>query len=190
MIGDKTYKILQEKWRRIQSAENNIILEKKGDPSFCYMLYIDVKDEEKFIQMQKELQLDGELIESGKFHATVRYVKRNDYQPLVEHLKEIELPQIEGKCVGFEIYGKDKDTLVVELEGKELHDWFKKIDSWLTERGYPKSDFPTYKPHISLTEKAGIEKPKWKKEYEFKVKFSLHVIGDSNHEEVYREKSE
>jgi len=153
------------------------------------MLYIDVKDEEKFIQMQKDLQLGGELIESGKFHATVRYIKNfTDYQPLVSYLKEIDLPIIEGKTNGFGIYGKENDTLVVELEGKDLHEWFEKIDNWLVDNGYPKSEYPTYKPHISLTEQKGIEKPKWKKEYEFKVKFSLHVISDSNYEEVYREK--
>jgi hypothetical protein len=193
MKEDNVFWNLNRNWKRLEeSLENsnkNLILEKKGDPSFCYMLYVDKEDESTFIDMQRDLDLEGVLVESGQFHATVRYVKVDDYEPLVEYLKEIDLPQVEGKCVGFEIYGKNKDTLVVELDGEDLHEWFKKIDSWLTEHGYPKSDFPTYKPHISLTEKAGIEKPKWKKEYEIKIKFSLHVVSNRNHEEIFRLKA-
>ena len=83
-----------------------------------------------------------------------------------------------------------KDTLVVELGGDEIHEWFKKINKWLVDNDYPESDFPTYKPHISLTEEAGIKKPEWKKEYEKKIKFRIHVVGDRNHEEIIRLKSE
>lgn len=194
MKEDNVFWNLNRVWNKLQESieipNKKLIVEKKGDPSFCYMLYIDKKDETIFSDMQKDLQLEGELVESGQFHATIRYVKRDDYEPLVEYLKEIELPQIEAKCVGFEIYGKDKDTLVIELKSEEIHEWFEKINSWLTDRGYPKSDFPTYKPHISLTEKVGIEKPEWKKEYEVKVKFRLHVVSDRNHEEVLRLKAE
>lgn len=188
MRKDRTYKILEENWKKLQAtiANEGLLLEKKGDPSFCYMLYVDTKDESTFIDMQKDLNLDGELIESGKFHATIRYVKVDDHERFIEYIKELDLPTIEAKCVGFEVYGKEKDTLVVELDGNEIHEWFNKINKWLVDNDYPKSDFPTYKPHISLTEKAGIKKPEWKKEYEKKIKFHIHVVSDSNHDEIIR----
>jgi len=191
MKEDNTFWDLNRNWKLLQEQIENpkLLLEKKGDPSFCYMLYIDKDDESTFVDMQKDLELEGELIESGKFHATVRYVKVDDHDSFVEYIKELDLPKIEGKCVGFGIYGKEKDTLVVELDGEELHSWFKKIDKWLTDHDYPKSDYPTYKPHISLTEKAGIEKPEWKKEYEKKIKFSIHVVSDRNYEEIIRLKA-
>jgi hypothetical protein len=165
------------------------MLESAKEPSFCYMLYVDKSDEKDFIQIQKDLKLPGERIKSGEFHTTVRYVKEKNYKPLVEHLKTLTLPTLTGTCVGFEIYGKNKDTLVIELEGKELHNWFEKINSWLIKNGFPKSDFPTYKPHISLTEKIGIKKPKWKPEYKKDIKFKIHVVSNTEHDEVYRKKS-
>lgn len=177
-----------ENIRRIIRESFGLVEEKK-DPCFCYMLYVDKSDEKDFIDMQKELNLTGELIESGHFHATVRYVKDEDYEPFLEYLKTIELPELSGKCNGFAIYGKEKDTLVIELEGKELHSWFNKIDKWLGENGYPKSDFPTYKPHISLTELAGIKKPEWKEKYNMKVNFKIHVVTKTGYKEVFREKN-
>ena len=76
------------------------------------MLYIDEKDEADFIKMQKDLELTGELVESGNFHATVRYVKDEDYKPFIDYLKTIELLTVTGKCKNFAIYGENKDTLV------------------------------------------------------------------------------
>jgi hypothetical protein len=164
------------------------LTEEKKDPCFCYMLYVDKKDEKDFIDLQKDLKLEGKLILSGHFHATVRYVKKEDYQPFLDYLKTLNLPELHGECVEFAIYGKDKDTLVIELDGEELHDWFKKINKWLIDNGYPDSDYPTYKPHISLTELAGIEKPEWKPEYKKKITFKLHIVTKTNYEEVFRER--
>jgi hypothetical protein len=192
MKEDNTLWDLNRNWKKLQEQIENpgkLLLEKKGDTSFCYMLYVDKDDESTFVDMQKDLKLEGELIESGKFHATVRYVKVDDYDSFVDYIKELDLPKIKCKCVEFAIYGKTKDTLVIELDGDEIHKWFKKIDKWLTDHDYPKSDFPTYKPHISLTEKAGIELPEWKKDYEKSITFSLHVVSDSNYEEVIRLKA-
>lgn len=177
---DNTLEQLKESWRMME--------EEKKDPAFCYMLYIAPEDEIDFSDLQQELKLDGELIPSGEFHATVRYIKTDkSYEPFLKYLESLELPRLSAECKGFAIYGKDKDTLVIELESEEMQDWFTKIDGWLTENGYPKSDFPTYKPHISLTEKVGIEEPEWKDEYKKKVTFKIHVVSDTDHEEVYRE---
>ena len=70
--------------------------------------------------------------------------------------------------------------------GKKIHDWFNKVNGWLVDHGYPKSEYPEYKPHISLTEKKDIDKPEWKKEYEQKVKFKIHVVTDTDREEIFR----
>lgn len=170
---------LKESWNRL--------VESKGDDAFCYMLYVALKDEEPLVKLQKSLKLKGELVEAGKFHATVRYIKTTkDPKPFIEFLKTLELKNMEANFSGFEIYGKDKDTLVIELKSKSLHAWFKKINDWLVEHDYPKSDFPDYKPHISLTEKAGIEKPDWKDEYDQKINFSIHIVTDTTREEIFR----
>ena len=166
-----------------------MLMEEKGkSDSFCYMLYVHPDDEKMFLDLQKDLNLKGELTESGKFHITLRYVKRNDYEPLVEYLKGKELPKLKGKCSEFSIFGKDKDALVVEVEGDEIHNYFKEINDWLTEKGFPESDFPDYKPHITLTYDKGIELPEWKKEFEKEISFTLHVVSDREYEEVYRER--
>jgi len=178
-MSDIVLKQLRESWLTLT--------EEKKEETFCYMLYVSPEDENPFVDLQKNLKLTGELIESGKFHATVRYVKsEKDPRPFIEFLKSQDLNNIEATCKGFEIYGVDKDTLVVELEGKKIHDWFNKVNDWLVDHGYPKSDYPEYKPHISLTEKKDIEKPEWKKEYEQKVKFKIHVVTDTDREEIFR----
>jgi 2'-5' RNA ligase len=180
-FDDKIKKQLRESWQTITESYKD----EKSD-SFCYMLYVLPEDEGQFTQMQKDLDLKGELTESGKFHITVRYVKDDNYTPLVNHLKGLELPVLKGKCKGFELFGKEKDALVIEMEGDELHNWFNKINDWLVENGFPKSDFPDYKPHITLTYDKGIEKPEWKKEYEKEVTFKLHVVTGSDYNEVFR----
>jgi len=180
MMSDLLLESLKNSWHMMCEDEKN-------PPAFCYMLYLTIDDETPFVNLQKDLKLDGELIESGKFHATVRYIKTDmDYTPFIEFLKETTLPNISGVCTGFAIYGKDKDTLVVELDGAKLHEWFATINTWLVDNGYPKSDFPSYRPHISLTEKIGITAPEWKKEYEQKITFKIHVVSDTSREEVFR----
>ena len=171
---------LEEAWSKMNESE-------KSD-SFCYMLYVAPKDEKMFTDLQKELGLKGELTESGKFHITVRYVKRIDYEPFVEYLKKQELPVLKAKCREWGIFGSDKDALVIEMDGEEIHSYFKKINKWLVDNGYPESDFPDYKPHITLTYDKGIEKPEWKKEYEKEITFSIHIVTDTDYEEVFRKK--
>jgi hypothetical protein len=180
---DPTLNNLKKSWQVITEAE-------KETPSFCYMVRLDPDEEKLFIELQKHLKLSGELIESGDFHATIRYVKSDkSYEPFIKYLKTLDMPALTAECVGFAVYGKEKDTLVIELDGPELHDWFSKINKWLIDNGYPKSDFPTYKPHISLTEKIGIDKPEWSNVYKRKVTFRLHVVSDTDHNDVYKEVS-
>lgn len=180
-MGDNVLRQLRESWYYIN--------ESKRDDSFCYMMYVSPEDEKPFKDLQKSLKLNGELIEDGKFHATIRFVKtEKDSKPLIEYLKSQKLPTIEATCKGFEIYGQAKDTLVIELDSKPLHAWFHKVNDWMIDRGFPPSEFPTYKPHISLTEKVGIEKPEWKKEYAVKFNLSIHIVTNSDYKEIYRSK--
>lgn len=171
---------LQEAWSLMESSEN--------EDSFCYMLYVHPDDEGFFKDLQEELGLSGELTESGKFHITIRYVKDNNYGPLVEYLQGRDLPKLKGKCREFSLFGKDKDALVIEMDGSGLHDYFDEIDGWLTSQGFPKSNFPDYKPHITLTYDEGIELPEWKESYEKEITFSLHIVTNRDYDEVYREK--
>lgn len=167
----------------------NHITEQK-EASFCYMLYVAPKDEKLLKDLQINLKLKGDLIEYGKFHATVRYVKTmKDPAPFIAYLKTIELPTIEVTPKRFAIYGQEKDALVLELESPEIHVWFTKIDKWLTDNGFPRSDYPDYKPHITLTEKKDIEKPEWKTEYEQKIKLSIHIVTDTQYKEIFRQSS-
>jgi len=164
------------------------LMEEEKSDSFCYMLYVHPDDEKLFNDLQKDLDLKGKLTESGKFHITIRYVKQNDFEPLVEYLKNKELKKITAKCKEFSIFGKDKDALVIEMDSTEVHNYFNEINDWLVDKGYPASDFPDYKPHITLTYDKGIELPEWKKEYEKEITFSIHVVTDREYEEVYRER--
>ncbi len=177
---DKLLKHLKESWS---------LMEEKGkSDSSCYMLYVDKNDEKQFIDLQKDLNLKGELTESGKFHVTIHYVKDNNYEPLVEYLKGKELPKVKGKCRGFSIFGEDNDALVVEIDGKEINNYFEEINNWLTDKGFPESDFPDFKPHITLTYDKGVKLPKWKSEYEKEISFTIHIVTDRDYEEVYRER--
>lgn len=173
---------LEEAWSLMEKED------KEKSDSFCYMLYVHPDDEQMFLDLQKELKLKGELTESGKFHITIRYVKRNDYEPLVEYLKGKKLPTVTAKCKEFSLFGKENDALVIEMDGDDVHEYFREINDWLVEQGYPESDFPDYKPHITLTYDEGIKLPEWKKEYEKEIKFTLHVVTDRDYEEVYRER--
>jgi 2'-5' RNA ligase len=163
-------------------------LNESKEPSFCYMLYVAPKDEKLMKDLQNDLKLKGDLTDYGKFHATIRYVKTMmDPKPFLNHLKLMGHPTIEATTKRFAIYGQEKDALVIELESKELHDWFKKVDAWMTDHGYPRSDYPEYKPHITLTEKKDIEKPEWKKEYEQKIRLSIHIVTNTEYKEIFRQ---
>lgn len=106
---------------------------------------------------------------------------------LVGWLQAQDLPTLKGKTKSFGLYGPENEALVVEIDGEELHDWFKEVNKFLTDNDFPKSDYKTYKPHITLTYLEGIEKPEWKEDYEMEVEFGIHVVTDTSYEEVYRE---
>lgn len=163
-----------------------MMLSESNSDAICYMVRVDKASEEKLIDMQKELKLDGELTPKGDFHATIRYIKTSKRPDLlIGFLEGNTLPTLKASIYGFDIFGPEKDTLVLRLNSSELDSWFNKFDKFATSHDYPKSNYPTYKPHITLTQKAGIVKPKWKSKYAFDVKFNIHVISGKNYKDIW-----
>jgi len=170
-----------------------IQLDESTGPTFCYMLYITGSDRLKLKELQDKLDLKGEKTPKDEFHVTIRYVrakKSDDWKFFVEYLKRQEkLPRIRAKISGFKILGKDKDCLTLTVESSELDKYFEKVNKWLTDNGYAKSDYSTYKPHITLTEQPNVEKPKWSSDYEFYVDLSMHIVSDTDHNKVFKKES-
>ena len=163
-----------------------MLLSEATSDSICYMIRADKSTESRLIEMQKELKLDGELAEKGDFHTTIRYIKTS-MKPdiLIGFLEGSTLPVLKGKIYGFDIFGPTKDTLVLRLNSTEIENWFKRFDKFANLQHFPKSVYPTYKPHITLTLKPGIIKPKWKDKYGFEAKFNIHVITGKNYKDLW-----
>jgi hypothetical protein len=162
-----------------------MILTEDTTNSLCYMIRVDKASETKLLALQKELGLKGELEEKGNFHTTIRYIKTTKTSDLINgFLEGSKLPQLKGRAYAFDIFGPTKDTLVLRMESKEIHDWFNRFDKFCTRYGYPKSTYPTYKPHISLTIDPDVVKPKWKEKYAFEVKYNIHVVS-KNYKDIW-----
>lgn len=164
-----------------------MLLTEATSDSICYMIRVDKQTEERLVELQKELHLEGpELTKRGDFHTTIRYIKTyRSPDLLVGFLEGSKLPILRGKIYGFDIFGPTKDTLVLRLESKEIDDWFKRFDKFATLHDYPKSVYPTFKPHISLNIEEHIKRPKWKDKYAFEVKFNIHVISGKNYKDIW-----
>lgn len=160
--------------------------ESKQDNSICYMIRADKSSEDKLVNIQKELKLDGNITKKGDFHTTIRYMETTKSPDmLIGFLEGSKLPTLKGRIYGFDIFGPDKNTLVLRLESKEINDWFKRFDKFANVCEYPKHNFPSYKPHITLDIKSNIERPKWKDKYAFDVKFNIHVISGKGYKDIW-----
>lgn len=128
----------------------------KPDNTFCYMIYLNDESKKKLRELQLSLKLNGILKSEDDFHCTIRYVKPTNektHDLLVEWLEQHTLPTLKAHTQKFSLFGPESDILVLELDSQELHDWFGKVDNFLVAHDFPKSDFPKYKPHITLAEK-------------------------------------
>lgn len=163
-----------------------LLNESKSD-SICYMIRVDKATEDKLVEMQKDMKLEGpELTKRGDFHTTIRYITTDKSPDLIlGYLEGAKLPILKGKVYGQDIFGPTKDTLVLRLESKEIDDWFKKFNKFVVSHDYPKSKYPTFKPHISLNLKPDIVKPKWKDKYRIDVRFTIHVVTGKNYKEIF-----
>jgi 2'-5' RNA ligase len=154
--------------------------------AFCYMIRVDKQSERKLIELQKELGLKGKLIEKDDFHTTIRYIKTSKSPDLLlGFLAGAKLPILKGRLKGFDIFGQEKDALVLKIESKEITDWFTKVNKFLLDNNYPKSEYPIYHPHVTLTYDKGIEKPKWKSKYEMEIKFTIHVVSNKQEKLIF-----
>lgn len=124
----------------------------------CYMVCLEGESAKKIKELQKSFDIKaGELVPDNKFHVTIRFMKTDkDPQPFIDYLDGLTLPMLSAKGQSFE---RLNDAFVLKLESKELHDWFDKINEWVVEHGYPKSDYDTFLPHISFSYETD---PEWK----------------------------
>ncbi|MFW6130684.1 MAG: hypothetical protein ACOC56_05805 [Atribacterota bacterium] len=162
-----------------------ILTESKVEDTFCYMIYAQKPYSDYLRNIQKELKLKGEWIEKTKFHNTIRYVKtKMSPKPLMDYLSDVDLPTLSGITKNFQIFGEDK-CLVMELISREIHDWFKQVNKFMIDCGYPDSDYPKYRPHITLSE--GVEeKPKFNpQKHKLKIDFTKHVVTDKNYDVIF-----
>lgn len=160
---------------------------KSQQDTFCYMLYTEQPYTNYLKEIQDSLNLDGEKTEKNKFHTTVRYVKTSKSpQPLLDYLSDVDLPKLTGFTKNFEIFGEHERCLVMELRSKEIHDWFKQVNRFLLDCDFPDSDFPTYKPHITLSCETTVDKPKFvPKDHKLKIDFTKHVVTDSDYNVIF-----
>lgn len=144
----------------------------------CYMVNLIDHDSDKMKSMQKSFNIKaGELVKPGEFHSTIRFMKTDkDTQPLIEWLNTQKLPVITAKIKSFD---RLNDAFVAKLESPEMHKWFDKVNKWMVENGYPKSDYDTFLPHISFSYEtdSAWETPKFdEKEHGIDLEFNYHYI--------------
>jgi hypothetical protein len=151
------------------------------------MIRVDKSTEDKLVQMQKDMGLEGpELTKRGDFHTTIRYITTDKSPDLIlGYLEGSKLPILKGKVYGQDIFGPTKDTLVLRIESKEIDDWFKRFNKFVVSNDYPRSKYPTFKPHLSLNIKEGITKPKWKDKYAIDLRFTIHVVTGKNYKDMW-----
>ncbi len=132
--------------------------------SLCLMGYLDPK-----IAKNMHEQIKGkarELFKPSDYHITIRYWLYNPTDKahknkVIKYLKDrFEHPvAFDVKLTGdTDIWGPEK-SYVYHLDGHLLYQFQKEIDSALQDLGAPKSDYPTYRAHITVGEQLEF-KPK------------------------------
>jgi hypothetical protein len=175
----------------MDTFKNFVKKEEKG-PTFCYMIYPEGKFLEELVTLQKSLNLqDAELVPPEKFHCTIRYVKlTGDQNPkaFTEWLSAQQLPIVEAFTCKFSQF--NEGALVAELDSQGLQDYFNKINGWMVESGgFAQSDFPTYKPHISLAYGVKGDAPLFEVDkHRMNVKFTVHKVTNAEKQPIFYSK--
>jgi 2'-5' RNA ligase len=165
---------------------------KRKEPNFCYMLYTSDPYSRYLKDLQQLLQLDGDKTKKNEFHCTIRYVKSAQSPDIfIEYLDSLELPKLSGVTKSFDIFSPHDDkAFVVELETPEIRKWFNKTDRWLKRKGFPKSDYRIFKPHITLTYGTEKELPDFlNKKHKMKIVFDKHVVTDQDYKVIFEKHS-
>lgn len=176
----------KEAWKRVkQFYYDSLLTESKELPSFCYMLYLQGEEADKFKELQDSLDIKaGEMVPKTKFHVTIRYMKTNkDIKPFLDWIKDQDLPEI---IVTGKEFAKYNDAFVLEVQGSEIRKWFEKVNKWLVDNGYPKSDYPEYKPHLSFSYETSddFKIPKYD-DKPIRLKFTKHVVTNDDHKVIW-----
>lgn len=124
------------------------------DNSRLIALYPDKDSIKKLVQFQKEFNLDraDEVLKPDEFHVSLRYwVSEDEKQDkLIKQFlsRNGEHSNFSAKVQHTGILGEG--ALVLHLKSKEIKDLQEKIDEGIQEIGVPKSDYSTFRCHISL----------------------------------------
>lgn len=117
--------------------------------SFCLMAYPNEESINNIAKVHKLLNIEAkEIITPKKYHSTIRYFKtEKNITPFVEFLKEYKFKSLKAVSTKLDFLG---DSYSMFLDSKDLSSEFNKINDWLLENGYPKSDYPKFKPHLAF----------------------------------------
>jgi len=168
------------------------LCEEQSPANFCYMLYLEQPYIQQVAELQKKLKVKAdEFVTSDQFHCTIRYCKLSAGQTslqFLEWLTEQELPEINAFTSKFSMF--NEGSLVMELESPEMHEWFNKINTYMTNLGYLPSDFQTFKPHVSLAYGTTTASPVFDtKQHHIKLKFNRHIVTNNHKEVIFEERS-
>ncbi len=132
----------------------NLLIEKhiSDVPTFMIAAYPSVKSVEKILKLRESIKIpkSGNILEPNELHCTLRWWKNHNrvVNKLKEKLNKIEFSKsITCQATRLEILG---ESLVIILEGDEIHNLFKDIDRHVQSCKIPASAFLEYKPHITL----------------------------------------
>lgn len=124
------------------------------DDSRMIALFPDKESIKKLVQFQKEFNLDraDEVLKPEDMHLTLRYWGASDFDgdKLIKQFlnRNGEHSNFSAKVLHTGILGEG--ALVLHLKSKEIKDLQEKIDDGIQEIGVPKSDYNTFRCHISL----------------------------------------
>jgi 2'-5' RNA ligase len=164
------------------------LCENEKSPTFCYMIYAESPYTGFLENIQKNSNIvANEFVKPEQFHCTVRFCKLNSGQnsfKFLEWLTEQELPEITAFTSKFSMF--NDGAIVLELESPELHEWFEKVNARMNHFGYMPSDFPTFKPHISIAYDSTSPLPNFDvRNHHIKIKLTKHIVTNQLKEVVF-----
>ena len=156
------------------------------------MVFLEEPDIYQLSQVQKSLHIEAkEMEDPNNFHCTIRHVKMMEGQTpdkFIDWLNKQQFPELIGFTEKFSMLGEG--SLVAELDSPTLHEWFGKVDGWLrTEGGYPPSEFPTYRPHVSLSHETKSPLPTFDvRKDRLKLHFVTHRVTDTSKKVIFEKR--
>lgn len=120
------------------------------DDSIC-IAYPYVFPQDTNLPIDYEIEAHCTLIYLGDFADAEGQFNKDDLQRVLDLISFEDLGIIDVE--GLELFGRDKDVLVMTLNSSKLQEYFNIVASKLDDMGIEnKSSFPGYNPHITLNE--------------------------------------